>query len=245
MTGGTANPEVDDAISALAEEKFTYWAFPWTDAANLNALDTELESRWGPMRQIAAWGFTAMRGTLSETSTFGNTRNEKLMSITGTNQAPTQPCVWAATLAAVAAYYLNIDPARPLQTLELPGLLPPAFDKRWTRAERNVLLHDGISTYDVDTDGAVRIERVITTYQTNPYGVDDPSYLDINTLATLSYVRDQVRARVSMRYGRHKLAQDGTPHQERPGHRHLPGTIRAELVGAGQADAGRGDHRGS
>jgi phage tail sheath gpL-like len=239
MSGGTSNPDVGDAIAALADEQFKYWAFPWTDAPNLNEIDEELEDRWGPMRQIEAFGFSAMRGTLSETGTFGNSRNGKLISITGTNLAPTEPCVWAATTCAVAAYYLNIDPARPLQTLEVRGLLPPAFDKRWSIEERNILLHDGISTTMVDSSGKVLIERVITTYQNNAYGVPDASYLDLNTLAILAYIRAQVRARISSRYGRHKLAADGTPIKSGQAIA-TPGTIRAELVGLAKAmqDAG-------
>lgn len=76
--------------------------------------------------------------------------------------------------------------------------------------ERNLLLHDGISTLTVDDGGAVLIERLITTYETNAYGIDDISYLDVNTLKTLAYLRYSVRARISMRFPRHKLASDGT-----------------------------------
>jgi len=239
MSGGTANPDVDEAIAALAEEQFHYWVCPWTDDANLNALDDELESRWGPMRQIEGVGFVAVGGTLAETSAFGNSRNEKLLVCAGAGDAPIAPCCWAACFCATAAYNLNIDPARPLQTLELQGMLAPTYDKRWTREERNVLLHDGVSTHWVDTDGTVRIERAITTYQTNPYGVADPSYLDLNTIATLAYIRAQVRARIASRYGRHKLAADGSAIKSGQAIA-TPGTVRAELVGLAKelADAG-------
>ena len=230
MSGGTANPDVADAIAVLAEEQFHYIAMPWTDAANLTALDTELESRWGPMRQIEGRAFCAASGTLGELSTLGNSRNEKLVSIMGAGKSPTAPWVVAAIYAAVVAYFHNIDPARPTQTLTLPGMLPPAYDERLTREERNTLLYDGVSTYMVDTDGECRIERDITTYRLNAYGVDDPAYLDGNTISTLAYIRAQVRSRISSTFGRHKLAADGTPVSSGQAIA-TPSGIHAELVG--------------
>lgn len=229
MTGGTANPDIADAIAALAEEQFHYIVMPWTDAANLTDLDTELEDRWGPMRQIEGRAFAAASGTLSDLSTLGNSRNEKLVSLMGAGPTPTPPYVVAAIYAGLIAYYHNVDPARPTQTLPLTGMLAPAYDERLTREERNILLYDGVSTYMVDTDGECRLERDITTYQTNPYGVADPSYLDGNTIDTLAYIRTQVRSRISNRFGRHKLASDGTPIRSGQAIA-TPSIIQAELV---------------
>ncbi|KIX14250.1 phage tail sheath subtilisin-like domain-containing protein [Dethiosulfatarculus sandiegensis] len=210
MKDGTANPSIATALAALAEEQFNYIAMPYTDNSNLNLLASELEGRWGPMRQIEGLAFTAAKGTTAELSTLGDARNDKLISMLGTGKSPTQPEIWAAVYAATAAFYLNIDPARPLQTLELIGVLPPSFGDRFTREERNVLLHKGVSTCMVDADGRCRIERSISTYQENAYGYEDPSYLDMNTMATLAYIRIQVRARIAQVFGRHKLANDET-----------------------------------
>lgn len=81
----------------------------------------------------------------------------------------------------------------------------------------------------VDAGGLVLIERLITTYQTNAYGVDDASYLDIETMRTLAYLRLTVRARIATKFPRHKLAADGT--QFGPGQAIVtPNIIRAELV---------------
>ena len=66
-------------------------------------------------------------------------------------------------------------------------------------------------------------------YQTNAYGVTDTSYLDITTQATLSYLRYSVRARITNKYPRHKLADDGTNFG--PGQAIVtPSTLRAELI---------------
>jgi phage tail sheath gpL-like len=147
----------------------------------------------------------------------------------GCGIAPTAPHVLASVYAAVAAASLSIDPARPLQTLPLPGVLAPALAARWTMEERNLLLFDGISTAMIGPDGTVMIERAITTYQVNAFGVSDPSYLDVNTPATLSYIRYATRARITQKFPRHKLADDGTRFS--PGQAIVtPKTIKAELM---------------
>lgn len=139
--------------------------------------------------------------------------------------------VWekAALAGALAAYYLGIDPARPLQTLALPNRLPAPANKRFTRAERNNILSYGGATTVVDNGGNVAIERAVTNYKTNAAGLVDPSYRDVETMYTLSLMRYQVRARIAQRFPRYKLANDGT--QAAPGQALVtPQDIRAELI---------------
>jgi phage tail sheath gpL-like len=132
-------------------------------------------------------------------------------------------------LGAVCEASGSIDPARPFQTLVLPGLQPPALADRFTRQERDLLLRDGISTYTVDQGGNVLVERVITTYQTNAFAIDDVSYLDLETKWTVDYMRYAFRARIALRFPRHKLADNGTSFA--PGQNvATPNVIRAELL---------------
>jgi phage tail sheath gpL-like len=210
MASGAANPDVTDAIAVMGNEWWRTVIMPYTDTANLDALDAELLDRWGPMRQMEGFAYTGMRGTLGATSTFGLTRNTQLGTGMGSGPSPTPPWIWATDYAMQATKSLSIDPARPLQTLELPSCLPPAVKDRWTDEERNLLLYDGIATYTVNAAGKCCIEREITFYRLNDYGLPDPSYLDIQTPATLGYWRYAVRARITQQYGRHKLANDGT-----------------------------------
>src|SRR3546814_1098336 len=72
------------------------------------------------------------------------------------------------------------------------------------------LLFDGISTFRVDAGGVVVIERTITAYKTNTFGAADPSYLDVETLKTLTFLRFDLRNLIALRFPRHKLANDGT-----------------------------------
>lgn len=208
MATGATNPDITATIAAIGDEWYNWFVMPFTDAANLVVLETELDSRWGPMRQIGGRAFIAFRDTHAASGTFGNTRNNPHVTCMATNTAPQPPYIWAAVNAIIGAKYLSIDPARPLQRLKLTGLMAPDRETRWTDTERNQLLYDGIATYTVQTDGSVMIERQITMYQLNTSAIADDSYLDINTPETLERIRFDQRAMFAQKYPRHKLADD-------------------------------------
>jgi phage tail sheath gpL-like len=228
-TGGTGNPDITDAIAALGDSWFQAIAMPYTDAANLTLLETELTSRFGPMREIEGHAFAAARGTHSALGTLGDGRNSPHLSIVSAADEPMPPFAKAAETAAIAAYYASIDPARPLQTLPYAYCLPAAEADRFTVEERNLLLFDGIATTDVDAGGVMRVERMVTTYKTNAAGADDAAYLDVETLFTLMTIRHDWRDYIRLKYPRHKLANDGT--RFGPGQAVVtPNVIKAEAV---------------
>lgn len=210
LSGGTANPDIASSIAAMGDAWFNWLTMPYTDTANLTALKAELDSRWSPMRQIDCRAFAAFAGTHAATGTFGGNHNSPHLSVMGISTSPTPTFIASAINTAVASFNLSIDPARPLQTLVLPGFKAPALQDRYTQQERNLLLFDGISTFTVGDDGTCRIERQITTYQTNAAGLPDASYLDVNTPETLSRIRFEQRSMIAQQYPRHKLADDGT-----------------------------------
>lgn len=207
MAEGTANPDVTAAFAALGDFKhYNIIAFPYTDSANLSLLDEELEDRWGPLRQLEGLAFISVRGSVSDLSTFGNAHNSQNLCIVHSAGTPVATWEVAANAAALAAYYGNIDPARPFQTLPMSAVMAPAMVDRFTLQERNILLYDGISTWKVDDGSTVRAERFITSYQKSPSGADDRSYLDICTVLTLGRLRYSLRNYLLLKYPRHKLA---------------------------------------
>jgi len=211
MSGGTANPDISTTIAAMASEWYRWIAMPYTDTANLVLLETELDARYGPMKQMGGRAFAAYNGTNAAALTWGNARNSAHVSVMGTQKSPTQPCEIAAIYCARASQALAIDPARPLQTLHLTGMLAPSITDRWSDTERNLALFDGISTFVVGPDGTVHIEAAITQYQVNDAGVDDVAYLYVNTPETLEVHRYNLRSEIGLRYPRHKLAMDSQP----------------------------------
>ncbi|MCA3349655.1 MAG: phage tail sheath subtilisin-like domain-containing protein [Roseomonas sp.] len=229
MASGAQNPVVTTALDAVAETWFTDFVTPWTDATNMAALEARMATNWGPLVQRDGHGWAGLSGAHGTLTTYGAGRNSPNVSIIGMRGSPTPPWEWAAQLASICIPALAIDPARPVQTLQLPTMVAPLISQRFTFQERDLLLRDGISTFRVNDAGQVFVERVISTYQTSPSGAEDISYLDIETVKTLSYIRYDLRTMIALRFPRHKLANDGTAFA-RGQNVVTPGTLRAEIV---------------
>lgn len=229
MASGALNPVLATALDAAAETWFTDIVQPWMDTTSLTALELRLRTNSAPpiMRESVAWlGIAGSHATLI---TAGNARNNEFLSLIGVFGQPQAPYQWATAMASIAVPALAIDPARPVQTLLLPGIIPPPRVNRFTWTERDLLLRNGVSTVTANDAGQVFIERAITTYQTAPSGVADISFLDVETIKTLAYLRYDLRALIALRFPRHKLADDGT-NFARGQAVVTPGTIRAEII---------------
>jgi phage tail sheath gpL-like len=210
-TGGTSNPALGTLIAALGDAWFHVIAHPYVDATSLTALEAELADRFGSLRMIDAVAITSAEGSFGTLTTLGSARNSKHSAIVAQDGPTpiTPPYEFAAETAALVARYGAADPARPFQTIEYKHALPPAEADRWSNAERNLLLYEGIATSKVGPGDVVIVDRLITTYQENAAGADDVAYLDLNTPLTLSYLRFSWRTRWLSKYPRHKLADDG------------------------------------
>lgn len=212
-TGGIGAPDLTTALANLGSHSFDFIACPYTDTTSLNALKALLNAstgRWSWSEQLYGGVFASADGTLGALTTLGAIRNNPYESILGFHNCPTPAHLRAAVYCGAAAASLKIDPALPLQTVVLPGILPPPLASRFALTDRNTLLYTGISTFDVAADGTVSIENAISTYQQNSFGDADNSYLEIETLYTLAYVLRNLRSVVTSKFARVKLAADGT-----------------------------------
>lgn len=231
LSGGTGDPSIATGLAAVGATQYNTVIMAYNDDANLTLMETELDTRWGPLYQNDGHCHVGFRGTVGSINTKLSARNNPHITMWSAETGGEPGPVWekAALGGAISAYYLAIDPARPLQTLSMPGRLPASMEKRFTRAERNNILSYGAATTIVDAGGNVVVERAVTTYVHNSGGFVDPSYRDIETMYTLSLLRYQVRARISQKFPRYKLANDGT--QFAPGQAVVtPNIIRAELI---------------
>ncbi|EIP2837900.1 phage tail sheath subtilisin-like domain-containing protein [Salmonella enterica] len=206
-----ANPDITRSVANMGERQYNYVVMPYRDQANLNILSAELLKRWGPVKMSDGAVWMAHTGTQGEITAFGESRNDFLFTCSAVPKAPEPDYIWAASVCATCAPSLSTDPARPLQTLAVSSRLAPQSADRLTREERNLLLHGGIATVTVAAGDVVQIERQVTMYRVNKYGDVDPSYLDIETIYTLSYLRYSLRTFITQRFPRHKLADDDTP----------------------------------
>lgn len=211
LATGATDPSLTTPLAALPEQIFDYWVCPYQNSTTLTSLDTEMDSRWSGIRMLEGHVFAAAAGTVASLVTLGTGRNSPHMSILDAgNNSPTPSYLWAAAYAGQVASSASIDPARPFTTLPLVDILAEPVQNRRLLADKNTLLYDGISTHNVAQDGTVEIERVITCYQTNSFGVADGVYLDVTTPLTLAALRQDLRGRITSKFARMKLADDGT-----------------------------------
>lgn len=236
MASGATNPSLTTGLANLQSMPFDFIVCPYTDTTSLASLQSFLNDttgRWSWSVQVYGHCFFAYRGTAASLTTFGLTRNNQHESCMGFYDSPTPVWKWAAAFAAASAVSLRADPGVPLQTVVLSDVLAPPLASQFSLSQRNTNLYDGISTFTVGTDGTVRIENAITTYQLNAFGQPDNSYLEVETMFLLAFVLRSMATLVTSKYARVKLAADGT--RFAPGSNIVtPSIIKADLIAAYQ-----------
>lgn len=228
---GTGVPDIEVAFAALKEEPFEFIGIPFNDKTSLDAVKLAMENRWAYNVQLYGHVYSAKRGSVEELLSIGETQNDPHLTVFAVSE--TDPNFGFDRLGAALgqiAVSVKADPARPFQTLELSGITAPRVSDRISRGDRESLLAAGCATF-TDSSSATAIERAVTTYVTNSYGARDNSYQDAETLHTLGYIVRYLRTQITSKFGRHKLANDGTSFGE--GQAVVtPAIIRSELIAA-------------
>lgn len=226
---GAGDPDIDSLWPVLGDNPYRSIILGISEAATLVKVKAELDDRWGALRMLESVAYAARPGDEATLAAFGAGENSELVSLLGAGLSPTWAPEAAAIYGAVCGYYTAIDPARPLQTLALAGMVAPKEEDRFTRAEREALLHAGIATFTVSGSGTCQVERAITTFQTDALGIDSTAYLDLNTVTTIAYLRASLRVRIATKFPRYKLADDDTAYG--PGQKVVtPKVLRAEVI---------------
>ncbi|OCF95682.1 phage tail protein [Gilliamella sp. wkB195] len=213
MSGGTGTPNLTPVIAAMGDKLLDFIAFPFNDLSSLATFNHEMDDttgRWSYARQLYGHAYTAKKGNLTELVEFGDKLNYQHITVAGyESKVQTGLDELIAMRTARNAIFIRNDPARPTQSGMLNGALPASDSNQFTLTEQQSLLSHGIATAYVSS-GNLLIQRDITTYQRNSYGIADNSYLDSETLHTLAYVLRKLRSVITSKYPRHKLANDGT-----------------------------------
>ena len=239
MTGGAGEPDMSDAIAAIATRQFYHVGMPYSDTGSLDAWDGEYGfapgGRWSFTRQQYGWVYNAVRFDYADGLTWGLAHNSSVITSMIIEPGTPSP-VWEVTAGycAQGAAALLDDPARPLQTLQLAGILPAGIADRFSQQEQNSLVNSGLAVQSVDASGAMAIAREAMQYQFNLYGQADTAFGLLTVLSNLAELLSRMKAAITSKYPRHKLAPDGTKFG--PGQAIVtPTVILAELVAEGRA----------
>ena len=205
--GGAVNPTLDAALANLGDLQIDFYALPYSDSVSLDGIKTLLDARWSWSRAQFGQCFTSQRGTLGAATTLGAARNDQYTSILPAYGSPTHPSLWAAAYTATAAVSIKADPALPINTAVIAGVLAPAIQDRFDFDERGTLLYSGMSTFKVQNDGTVVVERAITTAQTAD-GVPSTAYLNVERVSTLTSLTRSLLNDLATTFARRVLVSD-------------------------------------
>jgi phage tail sheath gpL-like len=234
MASGAGAPSFTAAIAAIQSYQYLYVGMPYTDSATNSLWNTEFgfgsAGRWNYSRQQYGFICNVYRNDYADALTFGLTINSPVMSTMIVEPlAPAPIWEWAAAYTAEAALGFSDDPARPLQTLQLAGILPASLQNRFSQAELNNLTNGGFAIQAVAPGGVPQILREQTQYQKNSYGQPDQAFALLTVLATLQTLLMDMNAAITTKYGRVKLIPNGT--RIGPGQAAVtPMDIQAELI---------------
>jgi phage tail sheath gpL-like len=206
-TPGTVDPDLQDVIDVLGDEKFNVIANPYADDTNLDLLETYLELQYGAMYMRDGLCYQAMRGSVSTQTTFSTGANRNCphaVLIDGENRQAAMYELTAAYAGAVAKSAQE-DSGNPLHYIKLVDIRPNISSERWIGTERNTLARNGVATL-LDGNG-VQTEATVTMYLKNSAGAADIAYQYQNTLYILGYARWDLVNGIRSRYPRARLAK--------------------------------------
>jgi phage tail sheath gpL-like len=230
MSAGATEPAHSAAITAMGEDQYHTVVVGTSDATQLALYVTEMESRFGPMRQIDGQIFVGKYDSQANLTTYGNSFNSNTLTVCGAEASALELLPWeiAARVAAASALQAQVQPARALTGKTLAGALAAPRGSRFTRAQRDILLSDGVSTFSAASDGRLAIERLVTTYQTNALSIPDTAFQDLTTCRLLSALRHSMRVRLGTKFANFLLANDGSEVSGQPVA--TPSIIKGELL---------------
>lgn len=210
MTGGGGNPDINKALDAIRQSWFTAIAAPWSDRDNMAALALFLDDAYKALAKRDCKGYIAKRAGFSAAIADGDSVNCAFLAYLPVKNSPTSSWVLAGSAMGIAEFNLANDPARQLRGLVIPGVEAPDDADRWSLTEQDLLLRHGCSTLESTATGAVVMGRIITTYKMTSLNTPSAAWLDITVPSTVSRIRYDWGAFLSLNYPRAKLANDNS-----------------------------------
>lgn len=197
FTGGAGEPDLAPVMAALGDDDFDTLVSPWGSTAALDALSAELERRWGWSIGVYGHAFGFQYGTFSAATTAASARDKAFETLV--TAKPLAVPVWrlAGAVAGIAHLrFLGTARNRGVEDIRLRGITARAPGDAWTFAERDALIGVGASTIRIAADRSVRLERLVTTYKTDPVtGQADAVFRDVQTRYLTPYCVEAFRDR--------------------------------------------------
>jgi phage tail sheath gpL-like len=199
---GTGEPIYTNLFNYLEKNWHPIIGGVYTSAAFLQEMQECLEKKWGYLQMQDGIYFTGVNETFDTSIAFTTGKNYKFICYTNLRGVLSSPSKTIGTICAEVGNSVSSSPAIPIQHIALTNLktIPTTTDTLlWE--EQNNLLWNGISVLTFDRD-IVNLKRLCTMYRYDELGAEDVSYLNIETMFTLMYIRTMFNRRIQSKYPR-------------------------------------------
>lgn len=202
---GATDPTLATTLALVFAAGHDVLISPYTDTTSLAALRDHLDNCGNGIEKRGAFATVALVGTLSAATTTMLAANPKRITGALVPSTTTPGYEVAAAYGAIAAG--EEDPARPLNTLVLPGVSAPPMASWLSRTEQENCLYNGVTPTEVGPGNVVQIVRAITGYTKDANNTPDISLLDLTTIRSLDYTRKAIVQREALRFPRAKKSK--------------------------------------
>lgn len=213
MAGGGTDPQYETAgvAASCAGNWFNMVVIGSSETDNINYIKSMLDERWTAIvQQTGVMCFSLNGGSESDYTTKANGLNSQEIVLAALPKSPTSGSEKASALFGCLAPKALNDPAAPLHNYAVAGVVAPRRDDREDFYGNNRLLAAGCALMVAAEDGSVFTSRIVTTYKRNAQNVPDKSYMQLETVLTLSYLRWDWNNYLASKYSHAKLAPDGS-----------------------------------
>lgn len=234
-TAGAGTADVSTVLAAMGDDPFEVVVSAFGDDSNRKRLDDfhgNIAGRWSYLQQLYGHAFYPKRGTVSELTTSAlavDTWHTTMVPVLTGMARPDYEFV-AAYVGAIASYLDGGSDGRVSANqsgLVLVDMLPPRDRDYWPDfATRNSLLANGVSTWKVNNNGNVFIDKAITHQQTTN-GVPDSALRDIQAIYQITYSLKYCRASLAFEFSNKAIVDDNPSNLDALV---TPKDIRANLV---------------
>lgn len=167
FTGGSGTEDVTALLTAISSKEYARIAFAQNDTTNLPIIESWLNTQSSWDVGILQNAVVALNTDLSAATTLATvTLNTERVQLLSQQNGESHPSELAARWAAHRAVFEQIDPAASSQYdgFPLTGIAPQTQDAdRWTTAEQDTLLNNGVTPVTTNDNGEAFIVRSITT----------------------------------------------------------------------------------
>lgn len=202
MTGGSTDPTITAAITALAQADHYYWAYPYKDSTSVNLLKDDIDDRSGIQKMRPAMMFVNENLDFNDAITLSaavNTGRGQNFAIEGILEYPPE-----TISKAISALTLSASSIQNYQNTVFKGTDVPEFTDRFTPTEQQLMILGGVTPLITKNNSDLLIQIGRSMYLKDSQGNDDTSQKSINTTRTGDLVRSDVVNFIDSSYGQAK-----------------------------------------